>query len=665
VGIAPQDLPLAALRCIALPVADAHRARYPALDGLRGLAVAAVFLFHCGLPWMRGGFLGVSTFFTLSGFLIMTLIGTEWARTGRIDVRRFWERRVRRLVPAAVLVIAVVLAGAPWFVETAARRALPGDALAAALYDANWHFARAGRSYAALFEDPSPLLHFWSLGVEGQFYLVFPLALALAARWGGWPGMGLLLASGGLASALTVARLADGPGSFDRIYFGSDTRAVELLVGALAALLAGRPGMRPGVALLGVLALAAQIVAWTTTTLDTPWVVRGGLGTYALTSALIVLAARETRGPVRALLGWRPLVRLGEISYGFYLVHWPIVLWLTPERLGLPVAAVAGLCAFVAAAVAEASYRWVELPIRQGRWPAERHLFAMAAVATAVLVVAIRLLPVPPVDPLFASVERTSRALNAGGAPPPVGSDVIRYAVFGDSTAAPTAHAFELWRTSHAAGTRFVPVAGHVRLGCGIMGPAERRDPTASAAEPCPDVVDEWATLARDGHVAVAIVQTGAWESREHALVPGGPTVRPGDAAFDAYLERQMERVADALAATGAMVVWIEAPHVGPGKQQSNGRLRLPPALRDPARIDRHNALLARVASARPGRVVVVDLPGMLEAQPGGELDPDMRPDGLHLTDAAAARLADTLGPAIAAAPPSAPCAAAACRTDE
>jgi hypothetical protein len=126
-----------------------------------------------------------------------------------------------------------------------------------------------------------------------------------------------------------------------------------------------------------------------------------------------------------------------------------------------------------------------------------------------------------------------------------------------------------------------------------------------------------------------------------------------------------MERVADALAATGAMVVWIEAPHVGPGKQQSNGRLRLPPALRDPARIDRHNALLARVASARPGRVVVVDLPGMLEAQPGGELDPGMRPDGLHLTDAAAARLADTLGPAIAAAAPSAPCATAACRTDE
>src|SRR5678815_3123803 len=189
--------------------------------------------------------------------------------------------------------------------------------------------------------------------------------MCIRDSWGGWPGMGLLLASGGLASALTVARLADGPGSFDRIYFGSDTRAVELL--------------------LGVLALAAQIVAWTTTTLDTPWVVRGGLGTYALTSALIVLAAREPRGPVRLLLGWRPLVHLGEISYGFYLVHWPIVLWLTPERLGLPVATVVGLCAFVAAAVAEASYRWVELPIRQGRWPAERHLFAMAAAATAVL----------------------------------------------------------------------------------------------------------------------------------------------------------------------------------------------------------------------------------------------------------------------------------------
>ena len=562
---------------------------------------------------------------------------------------------MRRLVPAAVLVVAGVLLLAPWFGDAGQRRGLPADAFSALVYAANWHFARSGVSYAALFDAPSLLLHFWSLGVEGQFYLVFPLVMVVAARRGGWHAMGLAASTLGLASALATAWLAHRPDAFDRVYYGTDTRSLELLVGAVAALLAVRlapraPGrVRTGVALAGTVALVVQVLAWTTTTMWTPWVARGGLGTYAVGSALVVLAAVEPGGPVRRLLAWGPLRRLGEISYGAYLLHWPIVLWLTPERTGLSPAATHALRAALTIVLAEASYRWLERPVRVSRWWPGRRVFAAAALASIAVVAASRAVPVPAPEPLFAELDASSERANAAR-DAPAGPDAIRYAVFGDSTAAPTARAFETWAASDAQGARFAFVAGRVRLGCGLMGPAERRDVTVPTGKSCPDVVPEWAARVRAGDVGLAIVQTGAWETREHVFAPGGALQRPGDPEFDAHLRRQMERAMDALTAAGATVVWMVVPHLGPGKQLGNGKLRLPAELRDPARIDRYNALLREVAAARADRVALVDLPSVLATLPGGVLDVEARPDGMHLTTAAADALAGKVGPAIAAA---------------
>lgn len=383
-------------------------AHLPALDGLRGLTVAAVFLFHCGVPWMSGGFLGVSTFFTLSGFLITALLRAEWQIRGRVDLGRFWERRVRRLVPAGVVAVAAVLVLAPWLGDDGQRRTLPGDARAALFYWANWHFAAAPTSYADLFEAPSLLLHTWSLGVEAQFYLVFPLLMMLAARWRGRVGMGLAVSTLGLGSALACVWVSRGADAFDRVYYGTDTRALELLVGAVAALLPGRLAPRAdgttrmGVVVAGTLALAGQVALWTATTMSAPWVTRGGLGTYALGSTLVILAALEPRSPVRTLLAWAPLCRLGEISYGVYLLHWPIVLWLTPEGTGLSPFATNCLRAALTVLLAGASYRWIEAPVREGRWWPRGRVFVPAVLSSVILAAMTAALPVPAVDPVNA-----------------------------------------------------------------------------------------------------------------------------------------------------------------------------------------------------------------------------------------------------------------------
>src|ERR1700704_1554477 len=154
-------------------------ARVGALDGLRGLAVAAVLLYHSRFTWMRGGFLGVSAFFTLSGFLITSLLLTQ--RDRGVPLRRFWGRRARRLLPAAMLTLVGVLVFAATIATDDQLRLLRGDVIATLTYVANWRFYFSGQSYAHLFTAPSPVLHFWSLAIEEQFYLVFPLVVAFVA----------------------------------------------------------------------------------------------------------------------------------------------------------------------------------------------------------------------------------------------------------------------------------------------------------------------------------------------------------------------------------------------------------------------------------------------------------------------------------------------------
>jgi len=314
--------------------------RVAALDGLRGVAMVAVLLFHGGVGWARGGFLGVSTFFTLSGFLITSLLMAEYRTTGQISLRRFLAGRARRLLPAAVVtVLGVVL-----FARTIASRGqlagLRSDTLAALAYASNWRFAGGGRSYDIAPAFSSPVQHFWSLGIEEQFYLVLPLLLVASIRLGSSGAHRVMAAVASVlivASVLVTAAVTGEDRSVSRAYFGSDARAAELLVGVLAALLVHHIAeWRRRAAVLrwaGPVALVALLVAWATVDQRTPSLYRGGLLAYAVLSATVVLGCFQD-GPLRSALASPPLRWLGRISYAAYLYHWPIYLVLTPDGWG-------------------------------------------------------------------------------------------------------------------------------------------------------------------------------------------------------------------------------------------------------------------------------------------------------------------------------------------
>jgi peptidoglycan/LPS O-acetylase OafA/YrhL len=385
----------------------------PHLDGIRAVAVILVILFHLGYAWIPGGFAGVDVFFVLSGYLITGLLVDELGRDGRVDLARFYARRVRRLLPAAVLVVAVVIAGTLGLLDRVDQAAVGDDAAWSALYSANWHFALAGGDYFAPGDVPSPLVHFWSLAVEEQFYLVWPALLlglwALTARWRRRPGA-LLAAVLGLMSVSIGLSLLLAPGAMT--YYGTHTRAYQLLAGAALAigarhLLARPPGAagaagrtRAAGALLSVAALAALAALAHTTDGAGSYPGLAGLGVTGASVALI--AALDLMGdhPLRRLAGARLPAAIGRMSYSLYLWHWPTIVFLPlfADRHDIPV--IGGKPALVLAMtlLALASYRLWEQPIRfrvRVRAPARRVVVAGLAASVALSATTIPFLRPP------------------------------------------------------------------------------------------------------------------------------------------------------------------------------------------------------------------------------------------------------------------------------
>ena len=216
--------------------------RFAALDGMRAFAVMAVMLFHFGVSWVGGGLLGVDVFFVLSGFLITTLLCRELSRTTTIRLGRFWAQRARRLLPALFVLILGVAAYAFAFSNTIDVSGVRSDAIATLLYVANWHFIFSGQGYFAQAAAPSPLLHTWSLAVEEQYYLIWPLiALFVVRRWG-MAKLAVTAGVGALASAALMLSMFVAGFSIDRIYYGTDTRAQALLVGSFLGAIGSHAG---------------------------------------------------------------------------------------------------------------------------------------------------------------------------------------------------------------------------------------------------------------------------------------------------------------------------------------------------------------------------------------------------------------------------------------
>lgn len=351
----------------------------PGLDGLRALAIIGVLLYHADIDWLPGGFLGVDVFFVISGFLITSLILEEYDRSGRIDFRRFYLGRARRLLPA-VVVLLVVIGIAVLFVYQDALSAFRQDALATIFYVNNWWYVLVDQSYFESMGRPPLLKHLWSLSVEEQFYLIWPVIALLLVRSGGRPlvrRIALLLAAASTVWMAVIAIRNGYPIEADpsRAYFGTDSHSMGLLVGAALATV-WRPGRLSAniprttqaiVTATGIVALGVVIAFYLFVGEFTPWLYRGGFLALAFFTTVLIAAATHPASVLGPALGVGVLRYLGRRSYGIYLWHWPIFMvtrpgidvpWSEPVAFAVRIALTLG--------IAELSYRLVEMPIRRG-----------------------------------------------------------------------------------------------------------------------------------------------------------------------------------------------------------------------------------------------------------------------------------------------------------
>ena len=372
----------------------------PALDGVRALAVTAVLLYHGGVSWLPGGFLGVDVFFVLSGYLITELFLRERTVTGGIDLAGFWARRARRLLPAVYAMVLAVGVYARTATDGGEVDRIRGDGVATMLYVANWWYAFADRPAVEGLGVPSPLRHTWSLAIEEQFYLVFPLVLVGGlAAWGvrrrRWV---VALTGAAVVSAAWMAVLASVDADPSRAFYSTFSRAQALLLGAALAWVLHRVVLdRRATGRLELVGLAglAGVVAFFLVAHDgtgSPWLYRGGFFLVALASAALVAASSsEHRGPLQRVLALAPLVALGRISYGVYLWHWPVYVWLWPSRVDLDGTPLLLVRLAVTGVVAVLSYVLLEQPIRRRTVRARPLALGLLGAGVATLVVFLAL----------------------------------------------------------------------------------------------------------------------------------------------------------------------------------------------------------------------------------------------------------------------------------
>ncbi len=612
--------------------ASPHLHYQPALDGIRAVAVVSVLLYHADVAIAGGGFLGVDLFFALSGYLVTTLLLREHANHGGIAVPAFWARRLRRLLPALLLVLVAVAAYAALAVEASSLPSLRGDLLASLFYVQNWHLIFSDQSYFAAFADPSPLRHVWSLAIEEQWYLLWPLALSGMLRLTGgrsdvWTPVVALAAVG---SAVLMAVWFDPIGDPSRVYYGTDTRAQTLLAGAaLALLLHNRevsPSIRRSAGILGVQGLVAVLVVVAFAADDDEWLYRGGFLAVALAGCLLVAGSvLDPQRWVGRLLSSEPLPTIGRLSYGLYLWHWPVYVAVDADRLGTDGPALLAARLVLTAAVSVASYELVELPIRMGRlrkppWSRVRPvvLTCGAIVVTAVLAL----------------------AGTVGGDDDEVGAVVdrgeqgdLRVLLVGSSVGR------ELGKDLPS-GLDGVALTNAAIAGCGIVPGtsiipkgdtwASRRLANTIATRPgaCePLREEEWGRALREGAPDVVAIEWGSYEVFD--LIVDGETLPWGSEAWDRHAIDALRATGERLGAgdTPVALLTVHCFEGGPVPQRD-----------DPARIVHLNELAAEAVEGTD--MTLVDLNGAV--CPGGrhvaELDgvPLYR-DSIHFTPEGAA----------------------------
>ena len=621
-------------------------------DGLRAVALLAVLAFHHGFEVARGGFLGISSFFTLSGFLLATLALAEWAQNGRLAVGRLWENRARRILPPVVFTVAVVVV-LQVVLRVGAGPGYKGDVLASLGQVLNWRFAFSGDGFASVLTDPSPVQHLWPLSVLVQLTVVIPLAFVGLMRLTGrrWRTAGLVFAAAAAGSFYLALRTARASGNDGLAYYGTHTRAGELLVGIALAYAVLSPAVRrvietrQGVAVIRYGAPAALVGLawlWYSTSLYSTNLFGGVTAVNALLTAFVVLAVTAP-GPASTVLGSLPLRTIGKISFAAYLLHWPIFLLIDGERLDLPSPLLFGVrLAATLAAAALVTYG-LEQPLRRLALP--RPTLALAlGISVVVVGAAAFVLPEQPPSGVSLTIDDGSGAGDLDVVVPAGGSEDLSVALVGGSLAGTMADGFEAWNAAnddeqvrlHTHVTPDCPLggAGPVRLAGAVVG---EDTGCVGFAPRLPKLLD-----AADADVVVVVPGVGDLGEREIDR-----TWRHlGDPEYDAWLRERLEDLDATLRSHGSRVVWATSLHVRLAPQGDSGNAWSDVDANEPARVDRLNEIIREVVGDREGGVV--DLDAWAHRLPrGGEFGADHRAEGRDLTPAGAEALVATLIPAL------------------
>lgn len=600
-----------------------------ALDGLRGIAVAGVLLFHS--ERIRGGYLGVDLFFVLSGFLITSLLLAERSATEHTSLLGFWSRRARRLLPALGLVLVAVLIYSVTLAPADQLMRIRVDMFATIGYVANWRAIFRSISYFEILKSvPSPLDHMWSLAIEEQFYVIWPvvfLAIASVAKRAVAPAVLVVALLLGSLSTIRMAMLWN-PGNVNRAYYGTDTRAFALFAGiALAAYVAFRGHPRNRVARAGIEVSAIFSVfflawMWLSVSGQSGRLYRGGFFVAGIAAALVIAAATNPdRGIVARVFSFGPLCWLGLISYGLYLWHWPINVLLTPDRTGLGGWNLFLVRTAVALLVALASYHFVEMPIRRGAGTARQWSIAIPSF----VVIMVALISVATVG---ASAERSISNSKPGSSSgftldprysSMKGVDVL---LLGDSMADSLAPGFK---------NSGVSLGVSAYLGCRLLpGTAIF---FGKPMDKCP-WKQYWPLAVRKYRPKNVVLLIGGFDSRAVKFPGSNQLVNPGDPIWNATFKSRLKFLIDAEAAEGAMVTVLTLPCFGsiPGAQVSPLYGRPTP----PRYIKALNRVVRSAVAESGDRAQLADLFKFL--CPNGKISWKMdgvvtRSDGVHLSE--------------------------------
>ena len=613
--------------------------RNDAFDGLRALAVAAVLAFHFGVPGAGAGFLGVDVFFVLSGYLITSILLSQ-VEAGRLDLTGFWVRRVRRLAPALVLSVAAVIAWGALVAPAVVRDGLRADITSTLAYVANWHFIDSSTYFAAA-GDESPLQHMWSLAVEEQFYLFWPIALfvvaivvrragARVAAVGALALMGIVLSAWRLSSLWSAA-------APDRAYMGTDSRIFGPLVGALLAVILARSSRRGSgrIANAALLVAGGALLLWALVSLGSPTgaasrYAHGGALLVALGSAAVIWALATRTSPARRALSILPLAYLGRLSYGIYIWHWPLVVWSRPGQwldLSTTPAFLRGTVLAVATVgLAALSYHLVEKPIRYGSVGAHlsrRRIGIALPVTLGLLIVVNSMLVVPQAGAVEGNVTRTI-VLVGDSVPQRLSSEFSRAAA---------RNGYVVMRATRGS----CPATGVLVVG------------TTGAKSDCPRLVPAHQDSIISRFRPALVIWWSRYEIADR-LASDGTRLPVGTAAYWRAQQQSFRERVGALTASGAQVVTVQIERSGTGMLTRCTPSSCGPLLRrliDRTDLqDRWNAFLARdhggaVHSITINRFVCHDA-----ASPCDDRLPDgsvARPDGTHYSEKAGAAVAQRI----------------------